>query len=187
SFEYKFTDEAFYIYMIAHEYKHFSNGGTGLRSLVDTYVYLNKFSDIMNWEYIHEECQKLEIDEFEEKSRKLALKVFSSTDFPELNEDEEKMLDYYLGSGTYGTVSNKALNRMKKLKAETGEVSKLKYFLHRVFPPLKVYKNWFPFFYKYKFLLPIGWAYRLLRGIFCKNRMIKAEIKAIKNIPHARK
>ena len=28
--------------MIVHEYKHYSGGGTGLRSLLDTYVYLRK-------------------------------------------------------------------------------------------------------------------------------------------------
>lgn len=182
SFEYKFTDEDFYIYMIAHEYKHFSKGGTGLRSLVDTYVYLNKFSDNMNWEYIREECKKLEIAEFEEKSRKLALKVFSSTELPELNEDEQKMLDYYFGSGTYGNTANKVANKMEEMKAETGSTSKLKYIWQRVFPPMELYRVWFPFFYKHKILLPIGWAYRLIRGIICKNKMIKAEMKAINNM-----
>ena len=42
-FEKHFSPEDFYIYMIAHEYKHFSSGGTGLRSLADTYVYLKNF------------------------------------------------------------------------------------------------------------------------------------------------
>jgi len=76
--------------MCMHEYKYFYNCGTGLCFLVDTYVYVNKFSDSMNWEYIHDECKKLEIAEFVEKSRILALKVISSTQFLELSEDEHR-------------------------------------------------------------------------------------------------
>lgn len=43
NYGYHFTNEDFYIYMIAHEYKHYSWGGTGIRSLLDTYVFLQKF------------------------------------------------------------------------------------------------------------------------------------------------
>ena len=43
-YEKRFTPEDFYVYMTAHEYKHYSSGGTGLRSLTDTYVYLILFS-----------------------------------------------------------------------------------------------------------------------------------------------
>ena len=35
---YHLSVEDFYIYITAHNYKHYSSGGTGLRSLVDTYV-----------------------------------------------------------------------------------------------------------------------------------------------------
>ena len=35
-----FTPEDQYLYIKSHEYKHFSIGGTGVRSLLDTYVYL---------------------------------------------------------------------------------------------------------------------------------------------------
>ncbi len=182
SYEYNFTPEDFYIFMTAHEYKHFSKGGTGLRSLVDVYIYVRKFSDTLNWDYIRQECKKLEIAEFEEKSRKLSLRIFSSAELPELTEDEQKMLEYYLSSGTYGTNSNKALNTMEKIKSQSGSSSKLGFIFHRIFPPLEHYKYWFPFFYKHKILLPIGWAYRLIRGIFCKSDMAKAEMRTINNI-----
>ena len=182
SYEYKFTNEDFYIFLTLHEYKHYSNSGTGLRSLVDKYVYLSKFSDTMNWEYIREECTKLEIAEFEEKSRMLAIKVFSAAEFPELTIEEQKMLNYYLDSGTYGNLFNKAVNEVEKVKAETGSSSKLRYLIRRVFPPMEVYKDLYPFFYKHKILLPIGWAYRLFRGIFCKTNMIKSEMKVIRNM-----
>ena len=38
-FGFRMSSEDFYLYMLAHTYKHDSNGGTGLRSLLDVYIY----------------------------------------------------------------------------------------------------------------------------------------------------
>lgn len=187
NYGYHFSSEDFYIYMIAHEFGHFYSGGTGLRSLVDTYVYLRKFSDTMDWKYIEQECLKLEIAEYEEKSRALAIKVFSSTELPVLTDDEKEMLEYYLAAGTYGTTTNAAAQKMKKFEDETGSTSKFRYLLHRIFPPMETYRLCFPFFYKHKILLPIGWVYRLFRGIFCKQNIIKSEMNAINQLKGNRK
>lgn len=60
-YELRFSDEDFYVYMIAHEYKHYSGGGTGLRSLLDTYVYCLKKGKTLDWDYISGEIEKLGI------------------------------------------------------------------------------------------------------------------------------
>ena len=52
NYEYKFSDEDFYIYNIAHAYKHYSFGGTGLRILTDTYVFLKAKKDTLDISYI---------------------------------------------------------------------------------------------------------------------------------------
>ena len=41
-YEKHLSPEDFYLYVTAHEYKHYTGGGTGLRSVLDTYVYLQK-------------------------------------------------------------------------------------------------------------------------------------------------
>lgn len=176
---YHFSDEDFYIYITTHEYKHYTGGGTGLRSLLDCYVYLKKH-DSMDWKYISEECEKLCIHEFESASRNLAQKIFSSPDFPVLDDEEKKMLEYILFSGTYGTTENSTVNRIEKFAASTGSDSRFRYIMHRIFPPMETYKNFFPFFYKHRILLPIGWLYRLLRGIFVRNKLIMGEIKVLR-------
>ena len=134
----------------------------------------------MDWNYIHQECHKLEIAEFEAASREISLKIFDSPDFPELSDSERKMIEYYCGSGTYGTVSNATIKKMNKFESETGSTSKFKYILSRIFPPMESYRIFYPFFYRHKVLLPVGWAYRLLRGIFCKRNSIKSELNTIK-------
>ncbi|MBQ6540252.1 MAG: nucleotidyltransferase family protein, partial [Oscillospiraceae bacterium] len=84
-----FSDEDFYLYMIAHEYKHYSGGGTGLRSLLDTYVYLRRVP--LDMAYVAREIEKLGIGDFEAANRSLALHLFGGEP---LTEEEREMLDY---------------------------------------------------------------------------------------------
>ena len=176
---YHFTDEDFYIFMTVHEYKHYSGGGTGLRSLLDCFVYLRSRESTLDWDYIGGELDKLGIGEFERKSRSLAMKVFSSDILPKLNGAEQEMLEYYLLSGTYGTFKNSIENRMDKLAAKTGRKSKLRYILCRFFPDMEFYKENYPFFYRHKLLLPIGWIYRVFKGIFVNRKKIFSEIRIV--------
>lgn len=85
---YHFSPEDFYIFMIAHEYKHYSTGGTGLRSLLDTYVFLQK--NTLNMEYVKAEAEKLGIENYERQNRSLAQKLFSK-DGGKLTAEEDKI------------------------------------------------------------------------------------------------
>ena len=71
SFGYHFRDEDFYLYFLAHEYKHFAQGGTGVRSLVDTYIIMQKYGDSFDRAYLSAELEKLEMTEFEQQNREL--------------------------------------------------------------------------------------------------------------------
>ncbi len=178
---YHFTDEDFYIFMTVHEYKHYSISGTGLRSLLDCFVYLHSKGKSLDREYICGELDKLGISDFERKSRALAMKAFSSAELPELSRDEREMLEYYLLSGTYGTQKQSVENRMDKLAAKTGSKSKLRYVLSRIFPDTGFYKEYYPFFYRHKILLPICWIYRLFKGLIIKSKNILGELKIVVN------
>ena len=79
---------------------------------MDTYVYLKKKGDALDWNYIAGELDKLGIADFESQNRSLALHLFS---VEKLTEQDEEMLDYILSSGTYGTVQNCVSNKVKKL------------------------------------------------------------------------
>ncbi len=177
---YHFSDEDFYVYMIAHEYKHFSGGGTGLRSLLDTYVYLQHKGDTLDWTYIHEQTKQLTLTDFEREQRELADKVFSSVTFPELAESEQKLLDYYLTSNTYGTITRTGENMVRKIYSQNKSRSKIGYIWRRIFPDMNHMKAFFPFFYKHKLLLPIGYIWRIIRAPFIRKERIKAEMKALR-------
>ncbi len=177
---YHFSDEDFYVYMLTHEYKHFSSGGTGLRSLLDCYVFLQHKGDTLNWEYIHEQTKQLNIAGFEREQRELADKVFSSVTFPELTGREQELLDYYLICGTYGTRTRAAENTVRKHYARSHSRSKFSFIWARLFPDTEFMKHYYPFFYRHRLLLPVGYVWRCCKGIATNRKKIQAEMRALR-------
>ena len=169
------SPEDFYLYVTAHEYKHYSGGGTGLRSLVDTYVYLQKQS--LDMGYVAAEAEKLGIAAFEAANRSLAQHLFSGE---ALTEADKEMLNYILDSGVYGTVDHRVENAMSK-----NGWGKIQYALNRFFVPVsrknknyEAYAGTYPLFYKHKILLPFLPFYRTFRSM--KEGRFKSEAKALK-------
>ena len=183
---YKFTDEDFYVYFIAHAYKHFDSSGNGLRSLMDTYVYNLKFKGRLRQDYVSDELKKLGLLDFESATRVLAFKIFSPestvSDIRALLSDKEaELLDLYITSGTFGTYE---LFIKKKLSGDfVGSSSKknkkIKYFFRRMFPRLEYYKLYHPTAYRYKILIPGCWLLFIFNAIFFKRKKIFSEIKAL--------
>lgn len=179
-YERRFTSEDFYIFFLAHEYKHYAAGGTGLRSLLDTWVYLNHIS--LDEEYVAREVEKLGIADFEKQNRSLSAHLFGGK---ELTESDREMLDYILSSGTYGTMQHKVDNKMRKKGW-----SKKQYVLNRFFVPVRkknsdyaAFAFQYPLFYKHKVLLPFLPIYRTFQAL--KNGKFKEEINAIKKADNA--
>ena len=108
-FEKHLSPEDFYLYVTSHEYKHYSAGGTGLRSVLDTYVYLQKAAPDMD--YVTAEAEKLGMAEFEAANRSLAMHLFSGA---ALTEADKEMLNYILDSGVYGTLNHQVENAMSR-------------------------------------------------------------------------
>ena len=170
-----FSPDNFYIFLIAHEYMHYAGGGTGLRSLIDTYVCIKNVS--LDFDFISVEMEKLGLSEFEQTNRQLSEKLFENGN---LSAKEQELLDYILASGTYGTVQHRVNNSLRK-----NGWSKLNYTVHRFFVPIRKndkgyasYADSYPFFYKHKILLPLLPFYRTIRAM--KSGRFKSEVKALK-------
>lgn len=174
-YEKHFSPEDFYLYVTAHEYKHYSVSGTGLRSLTDTYVILK--NEELNFDYVSMEAEKLGLAEFEAANRLLAQHLFSGE---ELTNPDREMLVYILSSGVYGTWDHRVQNRLSKFGH-----GKIHYVLKRFSEPLdrksQIYQELsikFPFCYKYKVLLPCLMVYRVFLRM--KEGKLKRELKSIK-------
>ena len=165
--EHQLSNEDFYIYFTAHSYKHYHVSGCGIRTLIDYYVYLKNTK--LDFNYINQELAKLDLLDFSNNISELAIKVF---DDQPLNQEEEEMLLYIASSGTYGTMEHSVAKGVK-------EKGKFGYFMQRVFPPYRFYKNAYPWAYKCPILIPIAWLARFFRILFKNPKRAKSELKTI--------
>lgn len=172
NYGYHFRDEDFYLFMIVHEYKHFTDGGTGVRSLVDTYIFLRKFKSTLDWTYLNTEFEKLGIADFERSNRELAIKVFS---LKQLTIEDKKLLDYFVTSGTYGNIENALKNSIKY----RGKGSKLGYMMYRLFPPMSFLEASVPWVKKSKLLILPAYIYRFYRCVTSSKKAVEREVKQI--------
>ena len=182
--ELRFSTEDQYLYVKAHEYKHYTLGGIGIRGLVDTYVYNRAHAD-MDRNYLDRELSQIGILDFERQSVTLAQKLLSPEgcrgflrgELP-LTDGESEMLRYYLGSGVFGNMQNKVDNMIAR---EGGRFASLKYVFHRVFPPLEWYETYAPFYYKHRALIPFFVIKRgIVKVVRAPGRII-SELKKVKN------
>ena len=180
NYGYHFSDNDFYVYITAHEYKHFSSGGTGIRSLLDCYVYQKVKGESLDFPYIERQLEALGIADFESKRRELALKVFASGDVSNLNEDERELMEYYLHSGTYGTIENSMKKQIQNQRNTSGKHARSEYIRNRIFPDMKTMSASVHFVKGRKILYPVGVVYRLFRGTFKNNKHIRSELKILK-------
>ena len=193
SFGYPFTDEDFYVYITSHAYQHYTGSGTGIRTLLDFYVYLKAKEADLDFAYIEKECEVLGIAAFEQQNRSLCKKVFDTDELNEpedlqqcMTEEEKNMFQYYLTSGTYGTVGRGVKNRLKILRNKKGCVEKLKYIWKQLFPGYNTYKHYaVSCKCKSRFVQSLfGWFHRMFIVLFAKSwrKQMNKEIKTIKKM-----
>lgn len=172
---YMMNDEDFYIYMTAHAYKHYNEGGTGLRSLTDAYIYNIKKADTLDREYIHRECKKLRIASFEKVMCSLSYKLFSDPDkvfenIAALDDKEREMLSYISFTGSYCTKEDFIKSRIKR------SGSKSIYILNRLIPDDNYYKEAHPFLYRNKIFIPPFLVYRAGKMLLTNRNNVVREL-----------
>lgn len=187
-YEYCMTDEDFYLYLLAHEYKHCCNSGTGLRSLVDLYVFDRE--KVLNRSYLEEELKELDLFTFEKEMRELAEKVF----VPELNidalsEKELVILKELLFNHTYGTLAKHYKSRMKKMQSGGNKITmkiKFQYLMRRLFPDKAYMETWCqefePYLFQHRWLMPVAPIWRIIRRSVEKRKQVLKELNVVRKV-----
>ena len=121
--------------------------------------------------------EKIGISDFEKKNRTLAMHLFSGSP---LTADESEMLNYIIFSGTYGTQENSLANSV--IKNGGGSTGKRRFILKKIFISMSEIKVWYPFFYKYKILIPLLPAYIIIEAFTVNRKETLEKLKALKNI-----
>lgn len=185
-FQLYFTPEDFYVYFISHACGHHERGGTGLRTILDIYVYLERYKEKMDWDYIKKQLNILSLTKYEAILRNVSLKinaVSNDTRKVSLTLEEKELLGYMSGSGTYGTRKNRYMNRLKQLKSEDDNKFsvkiKLKYYWKRLVPDMEFYQRNYPFLYRHRWLIPAGLFIRAVKGILLRPKTFWQEVKTV--------
>ncbi len=185
-FAYHFSDEDFYIYMMTHTCKHNQEKETGLRSLADCYVYIQKKNEVLDWRCIEEELHKLGIAEWEKDFRALALHVFEEPwKKKALSLEEQKHLDQLISSGAHGNLEICIREKLMALQADKKPITKATkriYIFKRIFPAKGRIMDKYPFTVRYQWLVPIVWMLRLIKAFFFERKTIVQEFLIVRKI-----
>lgn len=175
SYRFRLSNEDLYIYLMCHIYKHYRYSGTGLRSLLDIYVFNKKYGGTLNRDYLTAELTKLRLLSFEAEITQLAKAVYSGKP---VSETEKKEFMFFTESGCHG---NNANFTAQSLHNDDSGQSKRKYYLRRLFPGEAELKTANPFVYRHRFLYPALIVYRPVKGLIVHPKKLLKEYRRIKN------
>ena len=168
-------DDFYYFHHIFHMLTHFENGGIGLRFFIDLYL--------LSCMQIGEDERAARVaiikenglEKFEAGTLRLA-EYFFEDDIEKEPEDEalKQMVEYVIGAGLYGTVSQRVVYKSEK------SGGRIHYIKRRIFMPYDSLKRSYPILKKHKILTPIYEVIRWCRIIFKKrDESSNKEIKVI--------
>ena len=162
---YHFSWDDYYLFLLAHFYRHFQVGGSGIRNVMDIYVFLQNHKQDLHEEYLAAELEKLHMTDFRTDMEARAERWCGTYEQTPVNRHRED-IDYLLfSSGAYGLVSYSmdfALNRQAeehRSKLTTG----LSYLQKIVFPNYDYMMLSYPWMTGApRASLPLLWVYRIV-------------------------
>ena len=148
-------DETFYFYHVAHMAKHFENGGCGVRPFLDLWILDHQLTG--NEEKREAMIARGGLTKFLEAARALMNVWLAGAAHTTLTE---KLEEYILHGGVYGTHENKlAVQRVKK-------GGKFRYALSQIFLPYAKLAKKYPVLEKHKWLFPFLSVWRWICAPF---------------------
>lgn len=178
SYIYEMSKEDFYIHMVAHVARHYAVGGIGIRFVFDEWIYLNHYDDVLNFEYINSEFEKINLLKFAENFKNMTVKWFKGLETSSLEED---MTKYIFESGTHGSIIHE--QSVKVLLGKKGvnnfKGNKVLYVFRMMFPTFKYMKARNPILKKVPVLLPYFYIERICVAVFKKKKLAVDSIKGL--------
>lgn len=168
---YEMTEEDFYIYHVIHLYKHVRLGGISIRPLIDTHVFMEKKREHLNWKYLDDVFEELQLKKFECVMRELSQKCFEKEDL-NLSEEEQRLLLFFIENGMFGDAKTKATTAVLTGGDASYTKGRLAMYLRTLFQPARVLEGRYPILKKYPFVLPFIWVVRAFRVAFRERHKI---------------
>ena len=150
---YRMSSEDFYAFQITHAAKHYYHGGTGIRSVLDIYLYLKNCRAQLDWKYINKIVSGKELSNFRRHTKALSEYWFGDGT---ASCDVSEMECYILRSTTYGKAELQRESTVQRYidKGMSPARARAAYFFHMVFLPVGEMADMYPFLKKAPILLP---------------------------------
>lgn len=172
---YEMTAEDLYIYLSVHAIHHLDHSGIAPRIFLDYYVFLEKYRNILDIEYINRMLDDFGYREFDKTAVSLAYRWFGKGG---TGLERNNKLDLFVAScSAYGTVEHNVGIRTAKMASEGKKASKMSFLTKQLFPSYNNMKTEFPVLKKSPLALPFVWVVYVVSKI--KNAKT---IKYYKNI-----
>lgn len=177
---YEMSLEDFYIHMVAHVARHYAVGGIGIRFVFDEWIYLKQYEDVLNFEYINSEFEKINLLKFAENFKNMTVKWFKGLETTDLEEDMSK---YIFDSGTHGNLVHEQSVKILLGKEGTNNFksNKFLYVWKLIFPSFRYMKARNRILKKIPILLPYFYVQRWCYALFKKQKLA---IQSIKGLDH---
>lgn len=172
-YRYEFSKEDYYLYMQLHTIKHLKYSSCGIKAIVDIWVYLSKYKEELNWDYIRSMLKKGGLVEIDENLRNLSAWWFD--DVEPKNPIIYRLGEYIINSGAFGTEE-------QYLSGRKTDDTKFKRLWRAFFLPLDEMKIKYPILKKAPVLLPFFWIYRTIYAALFKREVSKEFLNKGANI-----
>lgn len=158
---YRLKPEDAYVYYLVHLNKHLCEGGSGIRSILDNFIYFRCFPD-MDGDYLGKELETLGLSELARQVQVLSRCWFETG--LEIPETLRPLAQAVCAAGSYGSLETRTRNRMERLskKYRNPVIRFFAYCLPRFFRPLSEMKRHYPVLEKAPILLPVFWVVRIV-------------------------
>ncbi|WP_270507274.1 nucleotidyltransferase family protein [Eubacterium limosum] len=177
---YAMTPEDFYLYMVAHLTKHYAQGGTGIRSVMDLWVYRRFYRETADWKAIGDGLEAMGLKAFGENLMRLAEVWFDGRPGDAVTDE---MSRFILGNGTYGTTQNMELSAFTKVyDAHTDfQTIQRRYFWRTLFPGMDHMRQVFSWVEGRPALLPAAWVMRGVRAMVKRPKRTLHRVQAVRS------
>lgn len=166
-----FSLDKHFLYVIIHAIKHFVSCGTGIRQVCDIVMYINKYYEEINWDYVWKEIISLGYDTLLVNLLQIGIdylgleedKIIYPCDKKNYYINTESLIEDIMEGGIYGASTQARLNSANmSLDALNKESkSKLKSNLAAILPKAENLKGRYKYLEKYPLLLPVAWMSRI--------------------------
>lgn len=175
-FEYRFSPEDFYVYMLLHMKLHYDTAGIGLKALLDVFLFRKRYNAVLDEEYIRGQLEALNAFEFEREIVQLV------GDIQNKNPNELAQIErlrYFIVSGSNGTRRIYRRKQLHHYHAYGSMKGKLRYIRDRVIGDERKVNSDYPFMSRYRPLRMITPVFRLIKKIKTSPQDLSKEISEL--------